>query len=150
MREMEKHAGVTERNRQNFRWEIYQFFNILKRKGAKYDYTSELRVKAAIDTRLFPDRRTLGNTLTKPRSANNQVEWARRRGVIHNRLIKSYGYCEQCALDTVEYVIHVLKNNSVFRSPRKEGIEWQWHLDPSLAGTTPAPEESSEDGAAPA
>ena len=146
MREMERNAGVAERNRQEFRWEIYQFFNILTRKGVKYDYTSELRMKAAIDARLFPDRRTLANTLTKPRSANSQVEWARRRGVIHNRLIKSYGYCQQCALDTVEYVIHVLKNRSVLRSPRKEGIEWQWRLDPSLDVTTIATEESNEDG----
>ena len=146
MREMERNAGVAERNRQEFRWEIYQFFNILTRKGVKYDYTSELRMKAAIDARLFPDRRTLANTLTKPRSANSQVEWARRRGVIHNRLIKSYGYCQQCALDTVEYVIHVLKNRSVLRSPRKEGIEWRWRLDPSLDVTTIATEESNEDG----
>ena len=72
MREMERNAGVAERNRQEFRWEIYQFFNILTRKGVKYDYTSELRMKAAIDARLFPDRRTLANTLTKPRSANSQ------------------------------------------------------------------------------
>jgi serine protein kinase len=150
MREMERHAGVAERNRQEFRWEIHQFFKILKRKGVKYDYTSELRMKAAIDGRLFPDRRTLATTLSKPRSATNQVEWARRRGVIHNRLVRSNGYCQQCALDTVEYVIHVLKNRSVLRSPRKEGIEWQWRLDPSLTGTTQEPEESEEEAAPPA
>ena len=150
MLEMEKHAGVTGRNIPKFRWEIYQYFNILKRKGVSYDYTSELRMKAAIDARLFPDRRTLANTLSKPRSAKNQVEWARRRGVIHNRLVRSYGYCEQCALDTVEYVIHVLKNGSVLRSPRKEGIEWLWRLDPSLTETKIETEASDEEGAAPA
>lgn len=145
MREMEKNAGVTERDRQKFRWEIHQFFNILNDKGVKYDYTSELRMKAAIDARLFPDRRTLANTLSKPRTAKNQVEWARRRGVIHNRLIRSYGYCEQCALDTVEYVIHVLRNNGVFRTPRKESIEWLWSLDAGMAIATNSTDPSDEE-----
>ena len=152
MSEMESHTGVTVRNRPKFRWEIYQFFNILNRKGVKYDYTSELRMKAAIDARLFPDRRTLANTLSKPRSGKNQVEWARRRGVILNRLVNSYGYCQHCAHDTFEYVIHVLKNKSVLRTPRKEAIEWQWPLDPSLTPTTAEgeTEASDEEGAAPA
>ena len=98
-------------------------------------------MKAAIEARLFPDRRTLEQTLSPPRSAKNQVDWARRRGAIHNRLIQTYGYCAQCAEDTIEYVIHVLKNRGVLRTPRNEGVDWQWNLDPKLPNTSEASEE---------
>ena len=149
MREMEKHIGISDRERPKFRWDIFQIFTNLKRRNLAYNYTTEHRMKAAIEARLFPDRRTLEQTLSPPRSAKNQVEWARRRGAIHNRLIQTYGYCAQCAEDTIEYVIHVLKNKNVLRTPRNEGVEWHWNLDPKLPTTSEAsegPEPGKSDG----
>jgi serine protein kinase len=139
MREMEKHIGVNDRERRQFRWDIHRFFTDRKRRSAPYDYTSEPRMKAAIDARLFPDRRTLHTTLSKRRSAKTQVEWARRRGAIHNRLVQSYGYCDDCAEDTVEYVIHVLKGRAVIRTQKNERIDWLWGHE---SATPPALQES--------
>lgn len=144
MREMEKHIDISDRERRQFRWDIHLFFTDRKRRSAPYDYTSEPRMKAAIDVRLFPDRRTLHTTLSKPRSAKMQVEWARRRGAIHNRLVNAYGYCDDCAEDTVEYVIHVLKGRTVIRTQKKERIDWLWGHESSSPPGAQDPEETPE------
>jgi len=140
MREMEKYARVADRDRPRFRREIHQLFSNLKGRGVPFNYTSEPRLKAAIEARLFPDRRRLDHTLSQPHSSRRQVEWARRRGVIYNRLINSYGFCSQCADDTIEYVSHVLKGRPVLKAPNNEAIEWQWDLDPSPTTPSSTPE----------
>ena len=140
MREMEKPTGTADRARANFRREIHDFFSNLKRRGVTFDYTIEPRLKTAIETRLFPNRRTVERTLTQPRFAKQRVEWRRRRSAIFNRLISSYGYCNQCADDIIEYVVHVLKARAVLKTPKNEGIEWQWALDPVPSSP---PEEST-------
>ena len=131
MREMEKHIRISDRERDTFRREIHQFFTNLRNRDVSFDYTSEPRMKAAIEARLFPDRRKVERALSRPRLARRQAEWARRRGAVFNRLFNLYGHCPQCADDTIEYVVHVLKGNAVLKSPRDEGIEWQWDLNPS-------------------
>ena len=133
MREMEKHIGVTEKDRAKFRKDIHQYLTSLERRGFTINYASEPRLKAAIEARLFPDRRKLDRSLARPRLAKRQAEWARRRGAIYNRLISTCGYCPQCAEDTIEYVTHVLRNKAVLRSPKNEGIEWLWELNPAIS-----------------
>ena len=136
MREMEKHIGVTEKERATFRREINEYFSNLERRRFAIDHASEPRLKAAIEARLFPDRRKLDRSLARPRLAKRQAEWARRRGAIYYRLISSCGYCPQCAEDTIEYVTHVLRNRTVLRSPKNEGIKWSWELNPDTASPT--------------
>ena len=130
MREMERHIGVTERDRAQFRGEIHQFFTDLSRRGYSADYASEPRLKKSIESRLFPDSRKLQRYLSRPRLARRVAEWARRRGAIYNRLVTSRGYCPQCANDTIEHVVNVLQGKPVLRSPRNEGIEWLRDLNP--------------------
>ena len=140
MREMEKHIGVSDRQRGKFRAEVHQFFANLKRRGLAYDYTSEPRIKAAIEARLFPADRKLDRDLSRPRLARRQAEWNRRRGAISDRLIDSYGYCPQCAWDTIEYVVNVIKKRPVLKTPKNEDVEWQWDLNPVPPSTTQASE----------
>ena len=139
MKEMEKHIRISDRERDTFRQEIQQLFTNLKNRNVPFDYTSEPRMKAAIEARLFPDHRKVERALSRPRLARHQAEWARRRGAIFNRLVDSYGYCSQCAEDTIEFVVHVLKGSPVLKSPKNEGIDWQWDLNP-----TPPPAAPSE------
>ena len=139
MREMEKHIRISDRDRATFRTEINLFFANLKNRDLEFDYTLEPRMKEAIEARLFPDRRKLERALSRPRLTRRQAEWARRRGAIFNRLVNSYGYCAHCADDTIEYVVFVLKGNPVLKSPKNEGIEWQWDLN-----TSPPPVVAAE------
>ena len=130
MREIEKHAGVKERERDRFREEIHLFFSILKGRDVKYDYSTEPRMKAAIESRLFPSQRHMERTLSRPRFARQQVEWARKRGAIFNRMMQDYGYCDICANDTIDYVVHILSGGRVLRQLKNNEIEWTWTLEP--------------------
>ena len=43
-----------------------------------------------------------------------------------------------CAEDAISYVTHILKNRPVLKTPKSEGIEWQWPLHPVQDGTAAA------------
>ena len=130
MRDIEKQAGVADKDRPDFRHEIDQYFASLKSRGMAYDHTSEYRLKAAIEARLFTDRRTIDRTLTRPRFSRQRIEWRRLRSAVYNRLIQNYGYCEVCADDLISFAVHWVKSGSVLKTPKNEGIEWQWKLNP--------------------
>ncbi len=129
MREMERPIDISEREKGAFRREIYDFYSSLEQRGVPFDYTTERRIRASVERRLFPDRRELRNELEEPRSSGRQAEWRRRRGAIRKRLLDNYGYCLVCADDLVEYVLFLLKGGDAFRSGRDE-IEWRWTLNP--------------------
>ena len=88
-------------------------------------------MQAAIESRLLTPRRKLDKGLTEPRFARQKVEWTQRRAAIATRLTETYGYCGVCAEDAINYVTHILKNRPVLRTPKSEGIEWQWELHPT-------------------
>ena len=130
MRDMEKHVGISDRGREEFRSEIYEFYSGLKKRRVEHDYTIEPRLKTASEIRLLPTRRKLERLLTMPRFAKQRVEWRRIRNDLLTRLVENYGYCGVCADDTIKYVTLVLKSKSVIKTPKNEGIEWQWDLNP--------------------
>ncbi|MCH8310012.1 MAG: protein prkA [Chloroflexi bacterium] len=130
MSEIEKHARVSVRERDKFRQEIHDFFSILRGREVDFDYKTEPRMRAAIEEQLFPNNRHMERTLSRPRFARQQVEWARKRGAIYNRLIETYGYCDICANDTIDYVVHILKSGKVLRHLKNNEIEFTWTLDP--------------------
>ena len=134
MLEIERSIGVAERSKDEFRKEVHEIASAWKRKGLEFDYKSDSRLQAAVEAKLFPPRRRLERTLTQPRFARQRVEWARRRSAVANRLVNSYGYCELCAEDLIEYVTQVIKNKPVLRTPKNEGVEWLWSLSPEPAG----------------
>ena len=135
MRDLEKHTGIYERDREDFRREISGYFSNLKSRGIAYDHTSEVRLKAAIEAKLFPDRRTIERTLSRPRSASQRAEWRRLRSAVNKRLVDSYGYCEACAEDVISYAVNVVKRGVVVRTPKNEGVEWHWDLNPVAPAT---------------
>ncbi len=139
MREMERHADVQERAKNNFRHEIFRLFRSWDERGLAYHYTSEPRTSLAIERRLFPNDKKLQDTLAEPRREREKVEWARKRRAIFNRLVNQYGYCDRCAEDLLGYVLHVLERRTVLKSLRNEGIEWQWQLSPPSPTPLPLP-----------
>ena len=130
LREMERHADVQERSKNNFRHEIFRLFRSWDERELAYHYSSEPRISSAIEKRLFPNDKKLQDTLTEPRREREKVEWARKRRAIFNRLVNQYDYCDRCAEDLLQYVLHVLERRAVIRPLRNEGIEWQWQLSP--------------------
>jgi len=146
MREIERSIGVTERSKAEFRREMKGLNDAWKAKGLPFTYTTDGRLHAAIEAKLFPSRRQLTSALTQPRFARQRVEWARRRSVIGTRLVEKYEYCAICAEDVIEYVTQVLKSKPVLKTPKGEGIEWLWDLHPQPTGIV---SDSREDEAEP-
>jgi serine protein kinase len=138
MREIERVIGITERGKVDFRSEIHGFVTAWRSRGWLFEYTSEPRLRAAIESRLLTPRRKLEKGLTQPRFARQRVEWSQRRAAVANRLMESYGYCDVCSEDAIEYVAHVLKNRVALKTPKNEGIEWLWPLHPVATGSVPA------------
>lgn len=131
MREMEKAIDIAERNKNVFRSEIHQIITSWRQRGKSFNYTSEPRLKAAIEARLLPSRRKVERGLTEPRFAKQKINWARKRKSILERLVNSYGYCNHCSEDLINYVNHVLKNRPVLKTPRGESVEWLWDFNPN-------------------
>ena len=140
MRDIERSIGVTEREKAEFRQDISRAVLAWKKKGLKFDYTSDPRIRAAIEEQLFPSKRKVERGLTQPRFARARVEWTRLREAVANRLVGSYGYCGACAEDLIDYVPHVLKNRPVLKTPKGEGLEWLWPLSPQPTGLTTSEE----------
>ena len=140
MRDMEKHVGITDRTRDEFRQETHTYFTNLRERGFAFDFTTEPRLRQAVEAHLFPSSRELQRRLTKPRFAKQRAVWRRERDAVVHRLATSYGYCRSCADDVIDYVVHVLRGAAVLKTPRGEGIEWQWDLNPP----PPPVEEPSE------
>ncbi len=144
MQEIERAINIRERDKKAFREEIDHLASLFRDRERRFDYATEPRLKAAIESRLFPSTRELQRALTRPRFARQRAEWSQRRISIVKRLIDKYGYCAVCAEDLLEYVTELLQKKTMFRTPKNEGVEWQWDLYPTSA-TLVAPSEEIDD-----
>jgi serine protein kinase len=142
MQELERAVDIRERDKRAFRLEIDRLVTIYESRGREFDYTSEPRLKAAIEARLFPTTRDLQRGLTRPRSSRQRAEWTQRRISIVKRLIDKYGYCAVCAEDLLEYVTELLHNKTMLKTPKNQDVEWQWELYPTDARLVPPSGES--------
>ena len=142
MQELERAVDIRERDKRAFRLEIDRLVTIYESRGREFDYTSEPRLKAAIEARLFPTTRDLQRDLTRPRSSRQRAEWTQRRISIVKRLIDKYGYCAVCAEDLLEYVTELLHNKTMLKTPKNQNVEWQWELYPTDATLVPPSGES--------
>ena len=142
MQEIERPINVRAKDKKDFREEIDRLAFLYEKRGRRFDYATEPRLKAAIESRLFPSTRELQRALTRPRFARQRAEWSQRRISIVKRLIDKYGYCAVCAVDLLKYVTELLQKKTMFRTPKNEGVEWQWDLYPTNATLVPPSEES--------
>ena len=130
MQSMERAIGIRERDKGAFRAEIDHLVGLYNRREGRFTYTTEPRLKAAIEARLFPSTRVLTTALVRPRLARQRAEWTHRRILIVKRLMEKYGYCAVCAEDTLEYVTQLLQNKSMLKISKSANLTWQWDLHP--------------------
>ena len=135
MRELERSIDISERGKDEFRAEIHQLATKRKEEGSELVYSTEPRLRVAIESRLFLPNNKLQAELTEPRFARQKVMWAQRLDSILERLQERYRYCSVCARDLLDYVTHLLKGNSVVRTPKNLEVEWLWPLDGSAPST---------------
>ena len=142
MQDIERAIGIREKDKRAFREEIDRLASLYRKRERRFEYTTEPRLKAAIESRLFPSTRELNRALTRPRFARQRAEWSQRRISIVKRLIEKYGYCAVCAEDLLEYVTQLLQNKSMLKTPKNEGVEWLWELYPTSETLVATAEET--------
>ena len=138
MRELERSIDIAERSKDEFRREIHELVAKRHEEGSEFIYSTDPRLRVAIESRLFLPNSKLESELTEPRFSRQKVSWAQRLDAILERLQERYGYCSVCSRDLLDYVAHLLNGNAVVRTPKNEDVEWLWPLD----GTRPEPPAS--------
>ena len=136
MQQIERAINIREKDSKAFREEIDHLASLFRKHGGSFDYATEPRLSAAIESILFQSERDLHNALSRPRFALQRAEvqlaqWSQRRMTIVKHLTEDYGYCGVCAEDLLEYVTQLLQKKTMLKTPKNESVEWQWDLYPT-------------------
>jgi len=102
MRSIEEQTGVTENGKQTFRESILMAMASLARRGKTFEYTSDERLKEAIERKLFADLKDVIKITTSIKTPD--AEQLRRMNEVVDRLMSEHGYCAVCARDLLGYV----------------------------------------------
>lgn len=102
MRSIEEQIGVTDNAKQTFRESILMAMASLARRGKAFEYTSDDRLKEAIEKKLFADLKDVIKITTSTKTPD--AEQLRRINEVVDRLMAQHGYCAVCARDLLGYV----------------------------------------------
>jgi len=102
MRSIEEQVGVTDNAKQTFRESILMAMASLARRGKAFEYTSDERLKEAIEKKLFADLKDVIKITTSVKTPD--AEQLRRMNEVVDRLMSDHGYCAVCARDLLGYV----------------------------------------------
>lgn len=102
MRSIEEQIGVTENAKKAFREEIMIRLSTVARRGQRFDYTSNERLKEAIERKLFADLKNVVKITTSTKTPD--PEQLKRINEVVDRLVKEHGYCTVCANELLRYV----------------------------------------------
>ncbi len=106
MRSIEEQIGVSENGKGSFRESILMSMASLARRGKSFEYTSDERLKEAIEKKLFADLKDVIKITTSSKTPD--VEQLRRINDVVDRMVKENGYCVVCAAETLQYVGQLL------------------------------------------
>ena len=102
MRSIEEQIGVTDNAKQTFRESILMAMASLARRGKAFEYTSDDRLKEAIEKKLFADLKDVIKITTSTKTPDG--EQLRRINEVVDRLMADHEYCAVCARDLLGYV----------------------------------------------
>jgi serine protein kinase len=106
MRSIEEKIGITESRKDDFRREIMNYIAALALDGGVFRWDSNERLRKALELKLFEDQKDSIKLTTLVSSVVDQ-ETQEKIDVVKARLISSYGYCDICATDVLNYVASI-------------------------------------------
>ena len=122
LRAMEDAIGLKDQDGTEFRAEMSRYFE----QNPEAPYTQEPRMRQAIESRLLHPLKSIRKTLQEvDEGSDDRDDWARRRGAVHDRLVKTYRFCDVCAVDLVAML---LTTDRPVRIAKKGRIEWDWQV----------------------
>jgi len=106
MRSIEEKIDIPDSRKDDFRREIMNYIGALAIEGKKFNYSTNERLFKALELKLFEDRKD-SIKLTSLVSNVVDKETQEKIDVVKGRLIKTYGYCDICATDVLNYVASI-------------------------------------------
>ena len=110
MRRMEGSLNMRDSERAAFRQEVYRTYETLQSRGKTPTYKDLPQLNMAIEKLLLPNPRELVAALNPKQGKPDRLQ---QRKVIQDQLQSSYGYCEKCAQDLMNFVYRTLQNQDV-------------------------------------
>ncbi len=106
MRSIEEKIAIPETRKDDFRREVMNYIGALAVEGKKFDWRTDERLRRALEMKLFEDQK---DTIKLSALVSNVIdkETQEKIEVIRGRLINSYGYCQVCSKDILEYISSV-------------------------------------------
>jgi serine protein kinase len=106
MRSIEEKIDIPEARKDDFRREIMNYIGALAVEGKQFDYTTNERLRKALELKLFEDQKDTIK-LTSLVSSVVDKETQEKIDVVKARLIKYYGYDEISATDALNFVASI-------------------------------------------
>jgi serine protein kinase len=103
MRSIEEKIDIPESRKDDFRREIMNYIAALALDNRSFRWDSNERLRKALELKVFEDQKDTIKLTTLVSSVVDQ-ETQEKIDVVKSRLINSYGYCEICATDVLNYV----------------------------------------------
>ena len=106
MRSIEEKVGIPENRKDDFRREIMNFIGALALEGKPFDYTTNERLRKALELKLFEDQKD-SIKLASLVSSVVDKKTQEKIDIVKNRLIRNFGYNEESATDVLNYVASI-------------------------------------------
>ncbi len=106
MRSIEEKIGIPENRKDDFRREIMNFIGALALEGKSFDYTTNERLRKALELKLFEDQKD-SIKLASLVSSVVDKKTQEKIDIVKNRLIRNFGYNEESATDVLNYVASI-------------------------------------------
>ena len=114
MRSIEEKIDIPDSRKDDFRTEIMNYIGALAIEGKKFDHTTNARLQKALELKLFEDQKDTIK-LSSLISGTVDEKTQEKIDVVKGRLKKSYGYCDVCATDVLNYVSSIFARGDVKR-----------------------------------
>ncbi len=118
MRSIEEKIDIPENRKDDFRREVMNYIGALAVSGKTFDYKSNERLHRALEMKLFEDQKD-SIKLSSLVSTVVDKETQEKIDIVKSRMIKSYGYCDVCSTDVLNFVASIFARGDVKREARR-------------------------------
>ncbi len=111
MRAIEEKIDIPDERKGDFRLAIMNYIGGLAVDGKKFDYKSNPRLQMALELKLFEDQKDtikLNQLVTGVVDSDTQA----KIDIVKGRLISEYGYCDNCATDSLNFVSSIMSRSN--------------------------------------
>lgn len=102
MRSIEEQIEIPDNDKKTFREEILIKISGLARRGGTISYSSQDKLREAIEKKLFADLKDIVKIVTTARTPDDEQK--ERFNEVSKHLISQHGYCPSCANELLKYV----------------------------------------------